>query len=189
MKTEIKTTKGWAFAQKHPGILFLGINFIWTWGFWLGAIPFKERGDLLLPLLVIIGGFGPALAGVLTLELRAGIKKVDFSPERLQAFRLMSAALFAVMGLRFFLGNVTGLDTLASNLDLPAWLLLIAVLACFLGGWVYSSAASQRKTIRERMGSIFPNKKSLGLDHLCRCVLPGDDPDRLGPGSSFRFGD
>jgi membrane protease YdiL (CAAX protease family) len=162
MKTKNKTNKGWAFAQKHPAILFLLINFIWTWGFWLGAIPFKGRDDLLLTLLVIIGGFGPALAGVLTLELRAGIEKVDFSRERLRAFRLMTALLFVVMGLRFFLGNVTGLDTLAPDLSLPTWLLLIAVLACFLGGWVYSSAASQRESIRSRMGSIFPNNKSWG---------------------------
>ncbi len=162
MKTEKKNLCGWKFAKDHPVVLFLAINFIWTWSFWLGAIPLKGRDDLLVTLLVIIGGFGPALAGVLTLELRTGIQKIDFSHKRLTSFRLMTTLIFVVMGLRFFLGNIPKLDILAPDLSLPPWLLLIAVLACFLGGWVYSSAMSQRPPIKYWMGSIFPNTKSWG---------------------------
>jgi len=162
MNTSNKTNTGWKFASEHPGILFLLLNFLWTWIFWLGAIPFKGRDDLLVTILVIIGGFGPALAGVLTLELAAGIGKIRFSKKRLGLFLGMSVLLFVVMGLRYFLGNIQGLSTLAPNLSLSPWLILLSILACLLGGWIYSSARSQRTAIRKHMGSILPDKKSYG---------------------------
>ena len=70
------------FAQKHPVLTFLLINFAWTWLFWLAAIPFRAQNDLLVMAIVMIGGFGPALGGILTLGLRSGARP-DFSAKRI----------------------------------------------------------------------------------------------------------
>ena len=64
----------WAFAQKHSVITFLLINFAWTWLFWLAAIPFKTENNLLVMAIVMVGGFGPAIGGILTLGLKKGLK-------------------------------------------------------------------------------------------------------------------
>jgi membrane protease YdiL (CAAX protease family) len=147
------------FAQKHPVWLFLLINFAWTWAFWLGAIPLKGREDLLQTVVVIIGGFGPALAGVLTLELRAGIEKVDLSRERIRALRLLTAFLGVVLGLRYLMGNLTGLSLLAPNLTLTPLIAVGVLVIIFLGGWVFSAADSRRSAVESWMGGIFPWKK------------------------------
>ncbi len=57
-------------ARTHPIFTFLLINFAWTWFFWLGAIPLRAQSNLLLTALVMIGGYGPAIAGILTLGLK-----------------------------------------------------------------------------------------------------------------------
>ncbi len=147
------------FAEKHPVWLFLLINFAWTWAFWLGAIPLKGRDDLLQTVVVIIGGFGPALASVLTLELRAGIEKFDLSRERIRALRLLTAFLGVVLGLRYLMGNLTGLSVLAPDLSLSPLIAMGVLVIIFLGGWVFSAAASQRPAVESWMGGIFPWKK------------------------------
>jgi hypothetical protein len=147
------------FAEKHPVWLFLLINFTWTWAFWLGAIPLKGRDDLLQTVVVIIGGFGPALAGVLTLELRAGIEKFDLSRERLRALRLLTAFLGVALGLRYLMGNLTGLSLLAPDLTLTPLIAVGVLVVIFLGGWVFSAADSRRPAVESWMGGIFPWKK------------------------------
>jgi 4-hydroxybenzoate polyprenyltransferase len=71
--------------KKHPFLLDLLINFAWTWAFWLGAIFINDRVVLLLILVVILGGLGPALAGVLTLELK--VPEFPIKPNFRQSYR------------------------------------------------------------------------------------------------------
>ena len=72
----------WAFAKKHPVITYLLITFSWTWLFWFSAIPFRGQNNLLLTAIVLVGGFGPAIGGILTLGLKNGLA-LDVSPKKL----------------------------------------------------------------------------------------------------------
>jgi membrane protease YdiL (CAAX protease family) len=142
-------------ARKRPVLTFLLINFGWTWLFWLGAIPLRDRQDLLMTAIVIIGGFGPALAGALTLALRSS-KGIDLSGKRIGAWIVASAVVFALLALRYVVGNVSGYDTLAADLTLGAPTVAAALFGSVVGGWVISSAVSRVREVRARMGSILP---------------------------------
>jgi membrane protease YdiL (CAAX protease family) len=143
-----------SFAQKHSVITFLLINFTWTWLFWLAAIPLRGQ-DMLLTAIVMIGGFGPAIGGILTLGLKKGLK-TDFSPRQFATMVIASLVIFALMALRYLVGNIPEYDTLAADLTLTPAVIIAALAASLVGGWVYSSALSRNPTVRERMASILP---------------------------------
>jgi len=149
------------FARQRPILTFLLINFGWTWLFWLLAIPFGNRSDLLVDVMVIIGGFGPALAGILTLGLRSE-GKLGFSARQLIPFLLASGLIFGVIILRYRAGNITGFSTLAEELTLSWPIVAAAVFASLVGGWVISSAVSGNQGIRERMASMLPWRTTPG---------------------------
>ena len=145
----------WAFAQNHPVITFLLLNFAWTWLFWLGAIPFRAQNDLLVMGLVMIGGFGPALAGIITLGLRRGMG-LDLTPKKMVILISASVLIFGLMAWRYLVGNIPGYEILAENLALSMPILAVALIASLIGGWVISSAVSSNSNIRSRMASILP---------------------------------
>ena len=149
------------FVQKHPVLAFLLINFAWTWAFWFAAIPFRDQNDLLVMALVMIGGYGPALGGILTLGLRSG-QKQDFSVKRILLMIGSALAIFAVMVLRYRVGNVANYDTLAADLTLTVTIIVAALFASLVGGWVVSSAFSKNEAVCSLMGSIFPKNLSFG---------------------------
>jgi membrane protease YdiL (CAAX protease family) len=144
-------------AREHPVLTFLILNFGWTWLFWLGGIPLRGRGDLLLRAVVIVGGFGPALAGVLTLALRSD-EGLKFSRKRAVAMAIATAVILGVMALRYRVGNVANYDTLAQDLTLSLPITAFTLIGALLGGWVISSAVSDNAEVRERMASILPRK-------------------------------
>ena len=143
------------FALGKPVLTFLLINFGWTWLFWLLAIPLGNRSDLLVNVMVIIGGFGPALAGIFTLGIRSE-GNFGFSAKQLITFLLASGLIFGVISLRYRAGNIIGLSMIAEDLTLTWPIVLAAVFASLVGGWVISSAVSENQGIRERMASILP---------------------------------
>jgi len=161
----------WAFAQKHPVITFLLINFAWTWLFWFAAIPFRAQNDLLVMGMVMIGGFGPAIGGVLTLGLKNGLM-LDLSAKRLAALGVAAAVIFVLMALRYRAGNIPGYDTLADNLTLTAPIVATVLAACLVGGWVISNAVSKSAAIRARMASILPWRLPLGWTVLALMFYP-----------------
>ncbi len=148
-------TLRWAFAQKHPVITFLLINFAWTWLFWFAAIPFRAQDDLLLMAIVIIGGFGPAIGGILTLGLKNGLT-FDLSPKKMTTTVIAAAVIFALMVLRYRAGIIPNYDTQAENLTLTVPIVVAALVASIVGGWVIASAVSSNADIRARMASILP---------------------------------
>ncbi len=150
-----------SYLQNHPVLTFLGINFAWTWLFWLAAIPLRSD-RLLLTALVMIGGFGPALAGVLTLGFSSPRRPSGMNFKRLWAGLGFAALLLAVFGVRYAVGNIPAFDTLADDLRLTAPVLAAAAAAAAVGGWVYSSAFSSQAPVRERMASLLPRGRSLG---------------------------
>jgi len=134
------------FAYTHPILTFLLINFGWTWAFWLAAIPLAGQDQILLTTMVIVGGFGPALATVTTSGLRSG-EKFDHSARQLIFLLLVAGVIFALITSEMTLTLLTG---------------VIAGYASLLGGWVFSSALSKNKEIKARMASIFPAKLTFG---------------------------
>jgi uncharacterized protein len=145
----------WSFAKGHPILTFLLITFAWTWLFWLGAIPLRGRTDLLLTSVVMIGGYGPAIGGILTLGLKNGL---SFSMSRKQTATMLiaTAVIFGVMALTYWVGNVPSYRTLSVDLSLSPPIVLGALFASILGGWVISNAFSRSDDIRTRMASILP---------------------------------
>lgn len=166
-----QTTTRKTLIQKHPVIAFLLLNFLWTWGFWFAAVPFREQDNLLVTALVMVGGFGPALAGVLTLNFKSG-QKFDLSPRRLLFMLLASALIFGVLALRYLVGNIPDYDILARNLTLSAPIIAAAVLVSLTGGWVISSAISNNEHVRNRMESLLPWRASGGWTLLSLIFYP-----------------
>lgn len=82
-------------AQKYPVITFLLVTFVWTWLFWFAAMPFRGQ-TLLVTAIVLIGGYGPAIGGILTLGLRNG-QNPGLSPKRIMTMILISALIFGVL--------------------------------------------------------------------------------------------
>lgn len=146
--------------RKNLTITFLLINFGWTWFFWLLALAFQDQ-SLVVRLLVIIGGFGPALAALAMLRISSRAA-INTSAKRIAVFLLASAVLLAVMITRYLVGNAFAFDQLADNLSLQPLHYGLALLASLTGGWVISSAAAQLPAIRERMATIFPQKGRWG---------------------------
>ena len=159
-----------SFTNKHPVITFLFINFAWTWLFWLGAIPLQGQ-DLLLTAVVMTGGFGPAIGGILTLGLKHGVKP-DFRWKKLTTMGIASLVIFALIALRYLTGNVPNYGNLAENLSLTTPIVVAALLASLVGGWVYSSAVSRNQNIRERMASILPWRLPVGWTILGLLFYP-----------------
>lgn len=143
------------FVKKRPVITFLLINFVWTWLFWFSAIPFSARNDLLVVSLVMVGGYGPALAGIATIGLRSGMR-IDLSFRKVVTLVMSSGLIFGVMALRYRTGNIPNFNMLAEDLTLNASIIAAALFASLLGGWMISSAVSTNNEIRQRMASILP---------------------------------
>jgi membrane protease YdiL (CAAX protease family) len=158
MNTTTQQPRVLNFFQNHPVITFLMINFAWTWLFWLSAIPFQSLNNLLVLALVIIGGFGPALAGIITLGLN-GQKQKNSSPKKLLAFIIATIMVFGVLAIRYTIGNIPNYEILAENLNLNFPILAAVILASLVGGWVISSAYAKNTNIKNRMSSIIPWKK------------------------------
>ena len=148
-------TLHWAFAQKHPIIAFLLITFGWTWLFWFAAIPFRDQNNLLVSAIVLIGGFGPAIGGILTLSMKNGLA-LELSPKRTATTMIGASVIFLLMTLRYQAGNIHNYDILAENLSLNVPIIAAALFASLVGGWVISSAVSGNVDIHARMASIFP---------------------------------
>jgi len=142
------------FAQKKPVSTFLLITFAWTWLFWFAAMPFRGQ-TFLVTVIVLIGGYGPAVGGILTLGLRSG-QKPGPSPKRVLGMVLLSALIFGLFALRYLAGNLPNFDFLADNLTLSTPIVMAALVASLVGGWIFSSVFSDNSEVRSRMASSLP---------------------------------
>ena len=161
-KTASETNRGKSacnFAKDHGTIVFLLITFGWTWLFWLLGILFRGRADLLLTSVVMIGGFGPAVGGVLTKSLQSD-QRNPFTGKRVLALLLGAGFIFGLMAWRYSIGNAPGVGQLAEDLTLSVPIVLGAVLASLVGGWVISFAVSENTDLQVKFKSILPWKAS-----------------------------
>jgi membrane protease YdiL (CAAX protease family) len=157
-------------ARQRPVAMFLILNFGWTWLFWCGAIVFGGQ-PLLVSALVLIGGFGPALAAVETTRLRSGWGP-DLSARRITAMGLAAAVIFGVIALRYAAGNVAGIGLIAPDLTLSVPIVMAAVAACLVGGRVISAAVSDNRQVREGIRSILPWRLPLGWTMIALGFYP-----------------
>ncbi|NSW53833.1 MAG: CPBP family intramembrane metalloprotease [Anaerolineae bacterium] len=144
-------------VQKNPGLSFLVITFVWSWLIWLGAIALGGRDDLLLMVVVFIGGFGPAIGGILTLALQ-GRSRVQLTGKQTVAALCGAVLIFGLMALRYIVGTVPGYEPLATDLTLSLPIIAAAVIASLVGGLVIASAFSQNSAVRSPMQSLLPWK-------------------------------
>ncbi len=145
----------WKLAQSHPVLTFLLITFAWTWLFWLAVIPLRGGNDLLVMLVVLIGGYGPAIGGILTLGLKNGMA-LALSRRQLLAMVIAAAAIFVLMVVRYWVGIIPGYDRLPENLTLSGPIVFAALGVCLVGGWVIANAFAGNVDIREKMVSLLP---------------------------------
>lgn len=154
-----------------PVAKFLVFAFAWTWIFWCAAIPLRPQPFLVMPL-VMIGGFGPALAAVETLRARSGLG-LDLSAKRLTALLMAAAVIFAVLSLSHIVGSVPGTRELAPELALSFPHVLATVVVCLVGGWVISAAVSNCRQVRDRMVSLLPWRLPLRWSFFALFFYPG----------------
>jgi membrane protease YdiL (CAAX protease family) len=157
-------------AVKHPVLTFLLITFGWSWIFWLFAILFRGQ-SLLVMSIVMLGGFGPALGGIITLGLKSN-SRLDFSTKRIYTMIIVSLIIFGLMVIRYKVGNIPNYETLADNLVLTPAIILFSVLTSLLGGWIFSSAISRNSEIRSSMSSILPIHLPIGWTLLAIVFYP-----------------
>ena len=129
----------WQFAQAHPLLAFLLLTFGWTWLFWLAVIPLRGANDLLLMLIVLIGSYGPAIGGILTLGLKNGMS-LALSRQQLLVLVIAAATIFALMIVRYWVGIIPGYDRVPENLTLSGPIVGAALAVCLVGGWVIANA-------------------------------------------------
>jgi membrane protease YdiL (CAAX protease family) len=151
----------WQYADSHPIIAFVLITFVWTWFFWLAAIPFSSHDQSLMMVITFVGGYGPAVGGILTLILRNG-RITGFSRRRLIALTCFASMIFLILLLRYLVGRIPHYDKLSDNPTLTFPVIAISLVVCLLGAWVISSAYSEQSKVRERMASLIPSSLSLG---------------------------
>jgi len=161
----------WKFASTHPVLTFLLIAFTWSWVFWLAAIPLQDQNKLLLYSITLVGGFGPAIGGILTFGLKNGMK-IDLNPKKVIIWAISSAGIFGLMALRFSLGNIDGFETLPGELRLTPVLWFTSILTSVIGGWMISSARSSNADIREKMGALLPRFTKFGWSLAALLVYP-----------------
>jgi uncharacterized protein len=161
----------WQFAQTHPMLAFLLITFAWTWLFWLAVIPLRGKNDLLLMLIVLIGGYGPAIGGILTLGLKNGMSLALSRQQRL-VLVTTAATILGLMIVRYWVGIIPGYDRLPENLTLSGPIVVAALGVCLVGGWVIANAFAGNLDIREKMASLLPASLSLRWTLLAVCFFP-----------------
>jgi len=155
----------------NPVAQFLVFTFAWTWIFWCASIPLRSQPLLVMPL-VMIGGFGPALAAVGTLRARGGLG-LDLSAKRLTTLLMAATVIFAVLSLSYIVGTVPGTRELAPELALSFPHILATVVVGLVGGWVISAAVSNGRQVRDRMASLLPWRLPLGWSVFALAFYPG----------------
>ncbi len=97
--------------------------------------------------IVLIGGYGPSIGDILTLGLSSGLR-LDLSSRKMVTLAIAAAVIFSQLTLRYLAGNIPNHDILTENLTFSAPIILTALAAGQVGGWVISSAVSRIAEIR-----------------------------------------
>ncbi len=122
--------------------------------------------------MVLLGGYGPAIGCILTLGLRKGMT-LELSRKKMTTLLIAALVIFAVMATRYLVGNVPGYVSLPDNLSITPIIILTAIAASLVGGWVISNAFSQHNDVREKMASVLPIHLPSGWTVFALLFFPG----------------
>lgn len=148
-----------SIPNSYPVSTFLFITFLWSWLFWLAAIPFSNENPALMMAITFIGGYGPALGGVLTLQLQSRTK-LNLSKKRLQLFGIVFLILLGVMSIRVWTGEIPYYDALPEDPLISLPVIILGLIAFLTGAFVISSARSSNPHVRSKMYSLVPSRIS-----------------------------
>ncbi len=151
----------WELAAAHPVITFLLITFAWSWILWLAVLPFQTQNRTLVLAVSLIGGYGPALGGIFTLGLKNGLS-LSLPRGRRIVLAIVAVIIFGLFILEYLAGQFLGYGMLSGNVSLSLPVIVAALLASLLGGWVVSSARSGSLSVRAVMHSLLPTRLPLG---------------------------
>ena len=157
------------FANKHPAIIMLAITYSWTWIFWFLAFSALSDPQGFKLAMFLLGGFGPAVGGVLALRLTDSDR--DQGPMGWTGF-LVGAGL-ALIALACFRFNILGvvrsvgpsrqLGILEFPADSPAWVYLLMALLPLVSGFVFASTQSRDQRLRSFFAGLVPDRRTLVL--------------------------
>ena len=156
-------------ANKHPAIFMVVATYVWTWSFWFLAFSVLTEPQGLKLAVFLLGAFGPAVGGVLTLRLMDG----ERSSGQMRWTGFLVGAGFAVIALACFRFNVLGvvrsvgpsreLGLLEFPADSPVWVYLLMVLVPLVSGFVFASTQSRDQRLRSYFAGLVPDRRTLIL--------------------------
>jgi len=157
-----------SFAQKQPVIFMLSVTYVWTWSFWFTSVNLPPDPQGLKLALFLLGGFGPAMGGVLTLRLQSGERKVGKTA--FGSFLVGAGLAIAALAMfRFNLLDVTGANGAAAQrvlnfpADSPTYVYALMSLVVLASGFVFASIQSNNQHLRCYFAGLVPDRKALVL--------------------------
>lgn len=152
------------FVDRHPAVFMVAATYLWTWSFWFTALFVLDNPQGLRLSLIFLGGFGPALAGILTLRIQGRV--AAGKSRKLGAFAIgVLLAVVAIALLRFNVLNVTA--GTAAFLDFPSdspmYVYLLMALTPLVSGFVFSSIQSRNQRLSLWFAGLVPDKRTLLL--------------------------
>lgn len=160
-------------ARAHPALCMLAITWVWTWGWWFATFAwFQEPAGLRLALFVL-GSFGPAIGGILTLRWRDSGPREGPAP----VAGFLAGAALAALAFVCFSFDVMGVTSLTSSIlvvpdDTPLWAYLAMGAPVLVSGWVFASVQSRNRTLRHWFSGLLPTARTLLLAVPLVLVLP-----------------
>jgi len=158
-----------SFAQKRPAIFMIVATYFWTWSFWFTSLNLVTGPQGLKLTLFLLGGFGPAMGGVLTLRLQRGEREIRKSA--MGGFLVGAGLAIAALAMfRFDFLGVTGAAGPAAKTGLlsfpagsPIYVYVLMSLVVLASGFIFSSIQSSNKQLRGYFAGLLPDSKALIL--------------------------
>lgn len=153
------------FANTRPVIFFVTVTYLWTWVFWVCALHLFSEPQGLKLALFLIGGFGPALAGVLTLRLHTG----DRDAGTMKPAGFIVGASLAIAALVMFRFDVFGVSSISPSgllefpADSPFYVFGLMGVVVMASGFVFASIQSRDSRLRSYFSGLVPDRRTLVL--------------------------
>ena len=156
------------FAQNRPAVFMVIVTYVWTWSFWFASLNLLPDLQGLKLALFLLGGFGPAMGGVLTLRLQSGERKTGKTA--FGGFLVGAGLAIATLAMfRFNLLGVTGAagptaqKILNFPADSPSYVYALLSLVVLASGYVFASIQSSNQRLRSYFAGLVPDRKALAL--------------------------
>lgn len=153
-------------AANHPYLFFVTIAYSWSWPFWWLAYFLENLAPGMKLALVLLGVFGPALAGITLLRLRND-KPVEHVAGRLPYFLLgVALASLAIAAFRFDFMGVLALvpsEDLTVTSETPWYVYIMLIGVVTLSGFVFSQVRSGDGSVRAFLGGLVPDRRAMLL--------------------------